>query len=54
MPHSTSTSTQHPIVAIVDYGMGNLYSVAQAVRAAAGDMPLQVVVTQDPQVVHAA
>ena len=52
MPHSTST--QHPIVAIVDYGMGNLYSVAQAVRAAAGDMPLQVVVTQDPQVVHAA
>ena len=52
MPHSQPT--QHPIVAIVDYGMGNLYSVAQAVRAAAGDMPLQVVVTQDPQVVHAA
>lgn len=42
------------LVAIVDYGMGNLRSVAQAVHAAARDLPVLVLVTQDPQVVRQA
>ena len=42
------------LVAIVDYGMGNLRSVAQAVQAAARDLPVTVQVTQDPQVVRQA
>lgn len=42
------------LVAIVDYGMGNLRSVAQAVRAAAQDLPVRVELTQDPQVVRSA
>lgn len=41
-------------MAIVDYGMGNLRSVAQAVQAAARDLPVTVQVTQDPQVVRQA
>ena len=32
-------------VAVVDYGMGNLRSVSQAVRAAAQDSGWQVIVT---------
>ena len=47
-------STTPELVAIVDYGMGNLRSVAQAVAAAARDLPVQVQVTQDPQVVRQA
>ena len=43
------------LVAIVDYGMGNLRSVYQAVAAAARALPtqtpVQVQVTQDPQIV---
>lgn len=41
-------------VAVVDYGMGNLRSVSQAVRAAAQSTAWQVVVTADPDVVRAA
>lgn len=41
-------------VAVVDYGMGNLRSVSQAVRTAAADTGWQVVVTADPEVVLAA
>ena len=38
-------------VAVVDYGMGNLRSVSQALQQAAQDRPIEVVVTQQPQVV---
>ncbi|PKO45532.1 MAG: imidazole glycerol phosphate synthase subunit HisH [Betaproteobacteria bacterium HGW-Betaproteobacteria-3] len=41
-------------VAVVDYGMGNLRSVSQAVKAAAQGTGWHVVVTADPQVVDAA
>ena len=41
-------------VAIVDYGMGNLRSVSQAVQAAAQGSGWPVAVTADPDVVHAA
>ncbi|WP_027013997.1 imidazole glycerol phosphate synthase subunit HisH [Comamonas composti] len=41
-------------VAVVDYGMGNLRSVSQAVRAAAADAGWQVVVTAEPEQVAAA
>lgn len=41
-------------VAVIDYGMGNLRSVSQAVEHAAKDLNLQVVVTNDPKVVRAA
>jgi glutamine amidotransferase len=41
-------------VAVVDYGMGNLRSVSQAVMAAAADTTVRVVVTQDPAEVRAA
>jgi glutamine amidotransferase len=41
-------------VAVVDYGMGNLRSVSQAVRAAAAGEGVQVVVTSDPEAVRAA
>jgi len=41
-------------VAVVDYGMGNLRSVSQAVQAAAKGSGWQVVVTADPQAVHDA
>jgi len=41
-------------VAVVDYGMGNLRSVSQAVQAVAADSGFNVVVTQDPDVVRAA
>ncbi|THF61693.1 imidazole glycerol phosphate synthase subunit HisH [Pseudothauera rhizosphaerae] len=39
-------------VAIIDYGMGNLRSVAKAIEHVAGDSP--VVITSDPAVVRAA
>jgi imidazole glycerol-phosphate synthase subunit HisH len=41
-------------VAVVDYGMGNLRSVAQAVKHAAAGSGVEVVVTADPQAVRAA
>lgn len=47
-------SLKNNTVAVVDYGMGNLRSVSQAVRTAAADTGWEVVVTADPEVVHAA
>jgi glutamine amidotransferase len=41
-------------VAVVDYGMGNLFSVAQAVMHVAAGSDVEVVVTQRPEVVLAA
>lgn len=41
-------------VAVVDYGMGNLRSVSQAVRAAAEGTGFEVIVTADPAQVLAA
>jgi glutamine amidotransferase len=41
-------------VAVVDYGMGNLKSVSQAVIKAAEGTGVEVVVTQDADAVHAA
>ena len=41
-------------VAVVDYGMGNLRSVSQAVMHVAQGSGLEVVVTADPDVVYAA
>ena len=41
-------------VAVVDYGMGNLRSVAQAVQHVAEGTGVSVCVTSDPQVVRAA
>jgi imidazole glycerol-phosphate synthase subunit HisH len=43
-----------PTVAVVDYGMGNLRSVSQAVLHVAQGSGVQVLVTADPQVVLAA
>jgi glutamine amidotransferase len=41
-------------VAVVDYGMGNLRSVSQAVQAAAAGEGVDVIVTSDPAQVRAA
>lgn len=41
------------LVAVVDYGMGNLRSVSQAAEHMA-DSETNIVVTQDPQVIHDA
>ena len=41
-------------VAVVDYGMGNLRSVSQAVAYAARDLDVRVIVTPNPEEVHAA
>ncbi len=41
-------------VAVVDYGMGNLRSVSQAVRQAAAGEPVEVVVTSRPEEVARA
>jgi glutamine amidotransferase len=41
-------------VAVVDYGMGNLWSVSQAVRHAADAAGVEVFVTSDPEVVRRA
>ncbi len=38
----------------MDYGMGNLRSVSQAVQAAAAGTPWQVAVTSEPDAIHAA
>jgi len=42
------------LVAVVDYGMGNLRSVSQAVMHAAGGLPVDVRVTQNPADVEVA
>ena len=41
-------------IAVVDYGMGNLFSMAQAVRFVAQDTGFDVQVTNRPEVVQAA
>ena len=41
-------------VAVVDYGMGNLHSVSQAVRHVAGGTGFDVIVTSRPDEVYAA
>lgn len=41
-------------VAVVDYGMGNLRSVSQAVQMAAADSNVRIVVTQNPAEVQTA
>ena len=41
-------------VAVVDYGMGNLRSVSQAVQAAAAGTGYQVVITAEPDQVRAS
>jgi imidazole glycerol-phosphate synthase subunit HisH len=41
-------------VAVVDYGMGNLRSVSQAVAHAANDAGVKVIVTANPEEVYAA
>lgn len=41
-------------VAVVDYGMGNLRSVSQAVQAAALGTGFKVIITQDPDAVRLA
>nr|WP_315194640.1 imidazole glycerol phosphate synthase subunit HisH [uncultured Aquabacterium sp.] len=46
--------SQTSTVAVIDYGMGNLRSVSQAVEHAARDLDMRVVVTNDPQVVRDA
>ena len=43
-----------PTVAVVDYGMGNLRSVSQAVMHVAAGTGLEVIVTQKPEEVFAA
>ena len=47
-------SVVNQTVAVVDYGMGNLRSVAQAVIHATTDTHVNAVITQDPQVVRKA
>jgi imidazole glycerol-phosphate synthase subunit HisH len=49
MPFSSS-----PVIAVVDYGMGNLRSVANAVKASAQGTAFQVIITQRPEEVRAA
>ncbi|MBU1357217.1 MAG: imidazole glycerol phosphate synthase subunit HisH [Gammaproteobacteria bacterium] len=44
----------HNTVAVVDYGMGNLRSVSQAVKHAADEVGVEVFVTSDPEVVRRA
>ena len=46
--------SKNSTVAVIDYGMGNLRSVSQAVQHAAQGLNLDVLVTNDPEQVHAA
>lgn len=48
------THSDKQVVAVVDYGMGNLRSVAQAVQAAAQATGWDVCITSDPEQVRAA
>jgi len=52
--HSLDKGVPLSWVAVVDYGMGNLRSVAQAVKTAAQGTDVEVVITQSPQVVRDA
>jgi len=52
--HSFDKGVPLSWVAVVDYGMGNLRSVAQAVKTAAQGTDVEVVITQSPQVVRDA
>ena len=47
-------NTEAKIVAVVDYGMGNLRSDSQAVQAAAHGTDWQVLLTSNPEAVRAA
>ena len=49
-----ATELSGKTVAVVDYGMGNLFSMAQAVRKAAEGTAYRVVVTSNPDEVRAA
>ena len=51
---ASSPGPARRLVAVVDYGMGNLRSVSQAVQAASAAGPFEVVITSDPQVVKRA
>ena len=51
---NSKTTTKTKTVAVVDYGMGNLRSVSQAVQAAAAGTGWSVVVTHEPDTVRAA
>jgi glutamine amidotransferase len=51
---STLMQTPRRTVAVVDYGMGNLRSVSQAVKVAAAQGPFDVQITADPDVVRRA
>ncbi len=46
--------THSAVVAVVDYGMGNLRSVSQAVAHVARDADIKVIVTANPEEVYAA
>jgi imidazole glycerol-phosphate synthase subunit HisH len=48
------SSFSSPTVAVVDYGMGNLRSVANAVKASAQGTKFDVIITQRPEEVRAA
>jgi imidazole glycerol-phosphate synthase subunit HisH len=48
------SSFSSPTVAVVDYGMGNLRSVANAVKASAQGTKFDVIITQRPEQVRAA
>jgi imidazole glycerol-phosphate synthase subunit HisH len=52
--NSIVNSVRQKTVAVVDYGMGNLRSVSQAVQAAAMGTGYQVVITAEPDEVRAA
>ena len=52
--NSIVNSVRQKTVAVVDYGMGNLRSVSQAVQAAAAGTGYQVVITANPDEVRAA
>lgn len=47
------TNTQKSVVAVIDYGMGNLHSVAKALEHVA-DENTQIVITSDPATIDAA
>jgi len=51
---SASGASRPRTVAVVDYGMGNLRSVSQAVRHVAADAGVDVIVTSRPDEVYAA
>ena len=52
--NSTMSRVGNKTVAVVDYGMGNLRSVSQAVQAAAVDSGYRVIITSNPDEVRKA